>query len=91
MRAIEETIERIKYADAALKKKIILGAVAGVLFLVAGVLLLRAFSGPDVPQANEQTQQAAAELREQLTSEQTPETIDEDIEPFSRGAQPEPK
>lgn len=90
MGGVQDLIERIKYADAALKKKIVLGTLAGVLFLVAGVMLIRAFRGPSVEQADSQTETAVAELREELASDEPPAEVEEDMEPFQRGGQPAP-
>jgi hypothetical protein len=90
MRAVQELVERIKFADPALKKKIILGSVSGVLFLVAGVLLIRAMMGPEAAEADTQTEQAVAELREELASEEPPAPVEDEMPPFQRGGQQEP-
>ncbi len=91
MGGAQELIERIKYADADLKKKIALGTAAGVLFLLAGVFLIRAMIGPDPETVNDEIQQAATELREQLASDQPEQEVDEDAEPFVRGGQSDPR
>lgn len=90
MGGVQDLIERIKYADAALKKKVVLGSLAGMLFIVAGVLLIRALMGPGVEEADTQTETAVAELREELASDEPPVEMDEDMEPFQRGGQVAP-
>jgi len=90
MGGVQELVEKVKYADAALKKKIILGGVAGVLFVVAAVLLVRALMGPGTEPIPAETEQAATELRDKLESDSTTQTELEDARPFSRKAEPPP-
>lgn len=87
MGGMQDIIERVKYADAKLKKQIVLGSLAGVLFLVAGIFLIRALLGPAPAEVPSQAQQAAEELRQELKSEATPEDFDEDMQPFTGAAQ----
>ncbi len=67
----QDIIENIKYADAELKKKIILGSVAGVLFVAAGAFLLRGLFGQSVEEVPTEIEQAANDLRDRLQSEPT--------------------
>lgn len=90
MGGVQDLVERIKYADAALKKKVVLGLVAGVLFLVAGVLLIRGLMGPGVERVDTQTETAVAELREDLAGDQPPPEVEEDMPAFQRGGQEAP-
>lgn len=90
MGGVQDLIERIKFADPALKKKIVLGSLAGVLFLVAGVLLIRAMMGPDAVVPDTETEQRVAELREDLASEEPPAPVEDDMPPFQRGGQQAP-
>ena len=90
MGGVQDLIENIKYADAALKKKIILGSVAGVLFLVAGIFLIRTVFGSSVEELPSETEQAAAELRERLDDAGSAQTEFEDAAPFTNKAQAPP-
>ena len=91
MGGLHDLIEKAKYADSALKKKLFLGCLASVLFLAAGVLLIRALMGPDVESVPTETEQAASELREQLGSGDSTQTEIEDAVPFTREAQEAPR
>ncbi|MGD1916326.1 MAG: hypothetical protein ACFCBV_09095 [Phycisphaerales bacterium] len=91
MGGVQDLIENIKYADAALKKKIILGSVAGVLFLVAGVFLIRTVFGGSVAEMPTETEQAALELREQLDGDSSAQTEVDDPQPFTNKAAPPPR
>lgn len=91
MRAIQDLRERIKYADPVLKKKIILGSLSGVFFLVASVLIVRSIVGPGPERVDRQTQQALDDLTKELTSKE-PETLEavEADAKFQRGGQTAP-
>lgn len=90
MGGAQELFERIKYADADFKKKIALSVLAGVLFLAAGIFLIRALIGPDPETADPEIQEAATELRERLANDQPEPVDDPDAQPFVRGGQPAP-
>jgi len=85
MSGVQDLIERLKYADAELKKKVVLGAVAGVLFLAAAVFLIRGLAGPAPAEAPEEAQATAEQLRDQLAGEQQTIDAEADAEPFQRG------
>jgi len=88
---MRDILDRIKYMDEALRKKIILGGLAGVLFIVALGMLARAFMGGPVPTVDDETRSAARELSEKLASDDKQEQVVEDYdEPFKRRAQEQP-
>lgn len=91
MAGFQDFVEKVKYADAALKKKIVLGALAGVLFIVAGVMIFRVFFGTNVEPVPTETEQAASELRDKLASEESTQTEVDDPAPFVRSGQEAPR
>lgn len=86
MGGMQDIIERVKYADAKLKKQIVLGSLAGVLFIVAAVLLIRGLMGPGPAEAPSQVQQAADDLRQKLDDGETQE-VDDSQQPFTGAPQ----
>lgn len=84
MSGIQDFIERIKFADAELKKKVVLGSIAGVLFLVAAVFLIRSLTGSGPAEVPDETQAAVAELRKELATTEEPPPPEEEPEPFQR-------
>lgn len=84
MGGVHDIIERVKYADDKLKKQIILGSLAGVLFIAAGVFLVRGMMGPAPAEAPTEVQQAADELRQKLDDGAAQEV--DDTQPAFTGA-----
>jgi hypothetical protein len=87
-----ELLDRLRYADPKVKKKILLGVVAAVLFGAAGLLFARLLlpSPPeqaDVPgmrrasQAEQEAAQAAREERERETERLRREMEEEGVDP----------
>ena len=91
MAGFQDFVEKVKYADAALKKKIALGTVAGVILIVAAVLIFRAFFGTSVEPVPTETEQAASELRDKLAAEESTQTEVDDPAPFVRSGQEAPQ
>lgn len=91
MNALQDLRERVQYADPVLKKKIFLGSLSGVLFLVAFVLIVRSLIGPGPAQVDDQTQKALDDLTRELASDEAVQyEVTEPDETFQRGGQTAP-